>query len=62
MNTKNGAELKESLTKVKLQEGDKLVSFDVVSLYTSIPIDLAVDATKRLLHNTEQTNILRTYL
>jgi hypothetical protein len=57
MNTKNGAELEETLLKVKLHEGEKLVSFDVVNLYTSIPIDPGVEATKRLLHQTDQENI-----
>ena len=36
----------EEISKEKLNEEDKLVSFDVVSLYTKIPIDETIDTIK----------------
>ena len=38
----------EEISKEKLNPEDKLVSFDVVSLYTKIPINEAIDTIKDL--------------
>ena len=38
---------------VKLEEGDELLSFDVVSLFTSIPEDLAIQVATDVLSNDE---------
>ena len=38
---------------VKLEEGDELLSFDVVSLFTSIPVDLAIEVATDVLSNDE---------
>ncbi|XP_068756315.1 uncharacterized protein [Montipora capricornis] len=39
---KNSTEFCEGITDIKLQDDDVLVSFDVVSLFTSIPVDVAI--------------------
>jgi hypothetical protein len=49
--TKNGADLKTKLENISIAEEETMVSFDVTSLYTSIPINLAIEATVRLLDN-----------
>ena len=43
----------EQMKNVKLEEGDELLSFDVVSLFTSIPVDLAIQVAADVLFNDE---------
>lgn len=40
----NSFELVNTLRDVVLDEGHKLISLDVISLFTNIPIDLAIDS------------------
>ncbi|XP_073814099.1 uncharacterized protein [Musca autumnalis] len=42
LNVKNSMQLKEKLNDISLDEDDILVAFDVVSLFTNIPIHLAI--------------------
>lgn len=39
----NSSQLKEKLDKAKCQNDEVLVSFDIVAMYTNIPIDLAIE-------------------
>ena len=43
----------EQMENVKLEEGDELLSFDVVSLFLSIPVDLAIQVATDVLCNDE---------
>jgi len=43
----NSFELVNKLNDVRLEEDHKLISLDVVSLFTNIPIDLALDGVSR---------------
>ena len=42
LTVKNSVEFCEQIKNVKLEVGDELLSFDVVSLFTSIPVELAI--------------------
>lgn len=41
-NVKNSLQVKEQLKNMKLQQGEMLVSFDVISLFTNIPVHTAI--------------------
>jgi len=53
LTVKNSVEFCEQMKNVKLEEGDELLSFDVVSLFTSIPVDLAIQVVTDVLSNDE---------
>ena len=53
LTVKNNVEFCEQMKNVKLEEGDELLSFDVVSLFTSIPVDLAIQVATDVLSNDE---------
>ena len=50
---KNSTEFCEGITDMKLQDDDVLVSFDVVSLFISIPVDVAISVAHNRLINDE---------
>ena len=50
---KNSTEFCGSIADINLQDDDELVSFDVVSLFTSIPVDVAVNVAHNRLVNDE---------
>ena len=50
---KNSTKLCGSIAAINLQDNDELVSFDVVSLFTSIPVDVAVNVAHNRLVNDE---------
>ena len=50
LTVKNSVEC-EQMKNVKLEEGDELLSFDVVSLCTSIPVELAIQVATDVLSN-----------
>lgn len=47
---RNSIELVEKLKNIKLEIDDRIVSFDVKSLYPSIPVNLALDTLRNWLH------------
>ena len=57
---KNSKELAKDLAQMKLEDDEKLVSFDVVSLFTKVPIPQAMDIVEKKLEDTklaERTNL-----
>ena len=65
---KNSAVFAQQIKDHRILEDEVLVSFDVISLFTSIPIELALQVTKHKLQDDEQlscrtdvsvTNIVR---
>ena len=57
----NSKDLSEEMAKVLIQEGDIFISHDVVSLFTNVPIDKALEIIQERLQNDptlkEQTNL-----
>ncbi|XP_068674426.1 uncharacterized protein [Montipora foliosa] len=53
LTVKNSVEFCEQMKNVRLKEDDELLSFDVVSLFTSIPVDLAIQVATDVLSNDE---------
>ena len=58
---RNTADFVEKLSTVEIEDGETMVSFDVKSLFTNVPIDKAAEATHDLLrtdnHLDERTNL-----
>ena len=55
---KNSEEFVKSVTSIKIEETDILVSFDVISLFTKIPVDLALKVAQERLHKLQNLNEL----
>ena len=43
-NIQNSSDLKEKLTSLKVENDEQLFSLDVVSLFTNVPVDLAIQS------------------
>ena len=48
---KNSEEFVKLVTTIKIEETEILVSFDMISLFTKIPVDLAIKVAQERLHN-----------
>ncbi len=48
---RNSTEFVESLSSVKWREGDVMISFDVVALFTNIPVEKALEIAKMMIQN-----------
>ena len=55
---KNFKEFVKSVTTIKIEETEILVSFDVISLFTKIPVDLAIKVAQKRLHKFQNLNEL----
>ena len=55
---KNSEEFVKSVTAIKIEETEILVSFDVISLFTKIPVDLATKVAQERLHKLQNLNEL----
>ena len=55
---KNSEEFVKSVTSIKIEETEILVSFDVISLFTKIPVDLAIKVAQERLHKLQNLNEL----
>ena len=55
---KNSEEFVKSVTTIKIEETEILVSFDVISLFTKIPVDLAIKVALERLHKLQNLNEL----
>jgi len=58
-NVKNSISLANDLTKLKIDENHRMITFDIADLYVNIPITETLAITKHLLseHNDEHTTI-----
>ena len=55
---KNSEEFVKSVTSIKVEETEILVSFDMISLFTKIPVDLAIKVAQERLHKLQNLNEL----
>lgn len=59
-NIKNSFEFKRGLSNIKIEDSETMVSFDVVSLFTNIPVNLAITIIEEEWHTiTQKTSIPR---
>ena len=56
-NVKNSTNLATDLTKIKLNENHKLITYDIKDLYVNIPIEETLTITKSLLLKSNATQI-----
>ena len=56
---KNSEEFVKSVTTIKIEETEILVSLDVISLFTKIPVDLAIKLAQERLHELQNLNELK---